>query len=303
MRTIVPKQCLILCLLFCIFAPRAHAAETCAGTAPAVDGVRTLRLTLAGVPAIVRVPSGASRAAIVLWHGFGPPAGEDELLRALPLDELPAVKVYLGLPLFGARAPKPPELSLAQRQARDYGALLFEPVVLGAADELPAVVRALKQSGCLGRTDPVGLFGFSAGGAAVLMALIQQKVPVRAAVVINAPTGLHGAIDALERATQKSYAWTPHTRELAGRSDAILHAAQVASGDPALLIIQGTEDTVVDAHGAQMLLAALRPFYHRTGQDGRLQMLLTPNIAHDWTNAQALAQVRSAVAGWFNSYL
>lgn len=251
MRTIVPKQCLILCLVFCIFAPCAHAAETCAGTAPAVDGVRTLRLTLAGVPAIVRVPSGASRAAIVLWHGFGRPAGEDELLRAL--DELPAVKVYLGLPLFGARAPKPPELSLAQRQARDYGALLFEPVVLGAADELPAVVRALRQSGCLGRTDPVGLFGFSAGGAAVLMALIQQKVPVRAAVVINAPTGLHGAIDALERATKKSYAWTTHTRELAGRSDAILHAAQVASGDPA--------------------------------------------------NAQALAQVRSAVAGWFNSYL
>jgi hypothetical protein len=52
-----------------------------------------------------------------------------------------------------------------------------------------------------------------------------------------------------------------------------------------------------------MLDAALRPFYHRTGHDGRLQLLLTPNVAHDWTNAEALAQVRSAVAAWFNSYL
>ncbi len=42
---------------------------------------------------------------IVLWHGFGPPASEQALMEALPLDEVPAVKVYLGLPMFGSRAP------------------------------------------------------------------------------------------------------------------------------------------------------------------------------------------------------
>lgn len=298
------KQCLILCVLLCIFAPRVRAAGTCAGAVPPpVGGVSTLRLTLAGVPAIVRVPSVTSKAPIVLWHGFGPPASEDDLMRALPLDDVPAVKVYLGLPLFGARSPGSTQESLAQRQAQDYGALLFEPVVLGAADELPAVVRALRENRCLGLRDPIGLFGFSAGGAAALMALIQNKVAVRAAVVINAPTGLDAAIDALEHATKKSYAWTPHTRELAGRSDAILHAAQIASGDPALLIIQGKEDTLMNAHGAAELRAALWPFYHRRGQDSRLQLLPMPNVAHDWTNAESLAQVRSAVADWFNSHL
>lgn len=298
------KQCLILCVLLCIFAPRVRAAGTCAGAVPPpVGGVSTLRLTLAGVPAIVRVPSVTSKAPIVLWHGFGPPASEDDLMRALPLDDVPAVKVYLGLPLFGARSPGSTQESLAQRQAQDYGALLFEPVVLGAADELPAVVRALRENRCLGLRDPIGLFGFSAGGAAALMALIQNKVAVRAAVVINAPTGLDAAIDALEHATKKSYAWTPHTRELAGRSDAILHAAQIASGDPALLIIQGKEDTLMNTHGAAELRAALWPFYHRRGQDSRLQLLPMPNVAHDWTNAESLAQVRSAVADWFNSQL
>lgn len=297
------KQCFILGVLLCIFAPPVCAAETCAGAAPAVGGVSTLRLTLAGVPAIVRVPSVTTRAPILLWHGFGPPASEDDLMRALPLDDVPAVKIYLGLPLFGARAPKSAQESLAQRQAEDYGSRLFEPVVLGAAQELPAVVRDLRSKGCLGRHDPIGLFGFSAGGAAALMALIQRKVAVRAAVVINAPPGLNASIDALEHATNRSYAWTPHTREIAAHSDAILHAKDIAAGDPAMLIIQGAEDTVVSAHGAATLEEALRPSYHRRGQDQRLKILLTPNVAHDWTRAQGLAEVRSAVAGWFNSYL
>lgn len=297
------KQCLILCVLLCIFAPRIRAAERCAGAAPAVDGVSTLRLTLGGVPAIVRVPSVTSKTSIVLWHGFGPPASEDDLMRALPLDDVPAVKIYLGLPLFGARAPKSTQQSLAQRQAEDYGSRLFEPVVLGAAEELPAVVRELRRKGCLGRHDPIGLFGFSAGGTAALMALIQRKVAVRAAVVINAPTGLNASIDALEHATKKSYAWTPHTREVAARSDAILHAADIAAGDPAVLIIQGTEDTVVNAHGAASLVEALRPFYRRKSQEQRLKIVLAPSVAHDWTKPEALVEVRSAVAEWFNSYL
>jgi hypothetical protein len=75
--------------------------------------------TLAGVPAIVNVPEQVTKPPILLWHGFGPPASESELRRALPLDEVPAIKVYLGLPLFGARAPKAGEKSLAERQHED----------------------------------------------------------------------------------------------------------------------------------------------------------------------------------------
>jgi hypothetical protein len=40
-----------------------------------------------------------TKPPIVLWHGLGPPASEGDLMSALPLDDVAAVKVYLGLPL------------------------------------------------------------------------------------------------------------------------------------------------------------------------------------------------------------
>ena len=81
---------------------------------------------LAGVPAILRIPKVITKPPIVLWHGFGPPASELALMDALPLDELPAVKVYLGVPLFGARAPAGGVNELIRRQSEDFASLLFE---------------------------------------------------------------------------------------------------------------------------------------------------------------------------------
>src|SRR5690348_17642777 len=154
------------------------------------EGVQTRRTTLAGVPAILRIPRTVTKPPIVLWHGLGPPASEADLMEDLPLDDVPAVKVYLGLPLFGARAPTAESDSLMQRQAQDYALRIFDPVVVGAARELPAVLAELRKQGCLRRGDAIGLFGFSAGGTAVLITLLDQKAPVRVAVTVNAPTGL-----------------------------------------------------------------------------------------------------------------
>ncbi|MDB6009653.1 MAG: peptidase, partial [Gammaproteobacteria bacterium] len=84
-----------------IQSPRA----ACAAGGEEVGDVVTVQTTLAGVPAILRVPNMITKAPIVLWHGFGAPASESELMKALPLDDVAAVKVYLGLPLFGSRAP------------------------------------------------------------------------------------------------------------------------------------------------------------------------------------------------------
>jgi pimeloyl-ACP methyl ester carboxylesterase len=283
-----------------LFAAIAHADEefACAGAQ-----VGVVQVTLNGVPAILRVPRVVTKRPIVLWHGFGAPNSEAELMKALPLDDVPSVKVYVGLPLFGARAPALGDESIAQRQAQDYGSQLFEPAVLGAAQELPAVVRALRQRKCLGSDGEIGLFGFSAGGTAVLYALVKRDVPVRAAVTINSPVGLTASIDTLERATKHQYAWTAHTRELAEHSDAIRHAAQISAGTPALLLIHGADDTVVTPEGATFLRSALQPFYHQSGGDKRLQLLLEPGVSHDWTQPRARSDLRAAVADWFNSYL
>lgn len=261
--------------------------------------------TLAGVPAIVRAPASITKPPILLWHGFGPPASEAALMEALPLDDVPAVKVYLGLPLFGARAPSSEAESVAKRQSEDYGLRLFEPVVLGAAKELKAVVGALRKAKCMGRTDPVGLFGFSAGGAAALIALEERDVRISAAITVNAPVGLATSIDALERATKRPYSWTPASRQLADRTDAIRRAQDIATGapPPALLLFHGADDTVVTPKGAESLQAALRPYYERAHTADRLKLTLAPNVSHKWTEPETLQTLRATISDWYNRYL
>ena len=283
----------------------AHADFSCQTGKEPADDVTTVTTTLAGVPAILRVPKSISKSPIVLWHGLGPPASESELMKALPLDDVPSVKVYLGLPLFGARAPSGGADSLALRQAEDYASRIFEPVVVGAAKELPAVLKALRGNRCLGSNEQIGLLGFSAGGTAVLVALTDPDAPVRAAVTINAPIGLGAAIDAMERATKRQYVWTESARQLAERSDSIRRAAAIGSGTPppALLIFHGADDTIVMPSGAASLRDALQPYYRRSGSDQRLQLVIAPGVSHSWTEPQPLQQLRASVADWFNRYL
>jgi pimeloyl-ACP methyl ester carboxylesterase len=276
----------------------------CAAGGAAVGDVVTVQTTLAGVPAILRVPKMITKAPIVLWHGFGAPASESALMQSLPLDDVAAVKVYLGLPLFGSRAPSGGSDTLAQRQVTDYASLIFEPVVMGAAKELPAVLDALRSRRCLRPNDGIGLFGFSAGGAAVLFALAERDVPVRAAVTLNAPVGLSESIQAVEHVTKRRYEWTPATRQLAERADSIRHAGEIAAGDPppALLIFHGAADDVVPSQGTLSLRDALRPLYGASGNGKRLKVVIAPDVSHDWTQPDALHEIRAEVAARFNQH-
>jgi predicted esterase len=302
---IVVTLVMLSCIAFEVEAADAGTRPRCQPAGATREQPQTARLVLAGVPAIVRMPSSVTKPPVILWHGFGPPESEAELMSALPLDDVPAVKVYLGLPLFGERAPAREEDSLARRQAEDYATRLFEPAVMGAALELPKVVRALTQMKCLSAGEPIGLFGFSAGGAAVLFALARRDVPIRAAVTVNAPIGLSAAIDALERATKKPYAWTPAARELALRSDALGRAADIAAGSPppALLLFHGIDDAMVAWGGAASLEGTLRPLYDQAHADRRLRLDLVNGLAHDWRDPKVQRHVRAAVAGWFNRNL
>jgi len=269
------------------------------------DEVVTLEPTLAGVPAILRVPRQVTRSPIVLWHGFGPPANARALMEAMPLDDVAAVKVYLGLPLFGTRAPAGGNPELARRQTQDFAMLLFKPAVVGAADELPSVVAALEQHGCMRSGQRIDLFGFSAGGTAALVAMMQGKVAVGAAVLLNASTGLNASVDAWQRALGQPYAWTPASRALAEETDAVGHAADVARGNtpPAILILQGNGDTVLTTAPAMALHQALLPIYRRTRDDARLGMIMVPGMPHGWTDDKKAADdVRRDAAAWFARY-
>jgi predicted esterase len=238
---------------------------------------------------------------VILWHGFADPAGPTDLMRALPLDDVPAVKVYLWLPLFGPRAPAGGGKEIARRQNEDYVTLLFEPVVIGAAEELPAFLDELRARRCLGRADRIDLFGFSAGGAAVLYTLIEKHVRVRNAMIVNAPPDLDVTIAAVERATGHNYSWSPASRRIAASADAVRHAYNIASGNPppALLIFQGANDPVIAKSSALSLEQALRPYYHAANHDERLQAIIEPGMSHNWTESPAVETIRLRAGNWF----
>jgi dienelactone hydrolase len=280
----------------------ASASFRCDQVARAGNDVVTIDTLLAGVPAILRVPRRVNRPPIVLWHGYGPPASARALMEALPLDEVPAIKVYLGLPLFGTRAPAGGNKELARRQSQDFAMLLFKPTVAGVADELPSVVAALERHGCMTAGQRIGLFGFSAGGAAALVTLIQGKVAVSAAVLVNASTGLNASVEALQRVMKQPYAWTAASRALADDTDAVRHTAAIAHGDPppALLIVQGDADTVLTPKPAIALRDALLSYYRTAHNDARLELVLVPGMPHGWIDDKAaVAELRRETAAWF----
>lgn len=285
-----------------LLSDAAQAEFTCRSGAERREPVTTIETTLAGVPAILRVPKTITKSPVVLWHGFGPPASEQALMDALPLDDVPAVKVYLGLPLFGRRAEAGGVEALKRRQTTDVASLVFEPVVMGAAKELPPALQALQAMGCMTRDDKIGLFGFSAGGSAVLFALAERDVPVGSAVILNASTGLSASISAYERALGKPYAWTDASRELARRSDAVGRARDIAAGHPAILIVQGTADAMLTPDLSIALHHALQPLY--AAHDARrLQLTLANGMSHNVTDAGGIGELRGRVAAWFNRYL
>jgi predicted esterase len=289
-------------LATCLLGSIVHAQAddfSCASLAgPAVIATR-----LGDTPALIRVPSKIAQPPILLWHGLGPPDSERALMDALPLDEVPALKIYLGLPMLGSRALAGDEL--VRRQKRDLGSLVFEPVVMGAAKELPAIVRALERHRCLQRGDAIGLFGFSAGGAAVLYALAESDVRIGVAVTLNASTGLSASVNAFERVTKGSYQWTDATRKLAHRSDAVSRAKDIATGAPAraLLIIHGNEDAMLTPAVAVTLHDALQPLYQEAGASRRLQLSVVPGLAHAWVDTGKVEALRSSIAAWFHTYL
>lgn len=287
----------------CLFGVVARAWSDDASCVSRTDSVEFVMTTLAAKPAFIRMPAKVTKPPIVLWHGFGPPDSEHALMDALPLDDVPAVKVYLGLPMFGARSPAKGEL--AQRQQEDLGKLVFEPVVMGGAKELASVVRALEARGCKRPGDAIGLFGFSAGGAAVLYALAERDVRIGAAVTLNASTGLSASVNAYERATQRSYQWTEATRGLARRSDAVGRAKDIAAGEPppALLIIHGADDAMLTPSVAITLHEALQPRYAAGNASGRLQLSVVPGLAHAWVDTAHVETLRSSIAAWFLAHL
>ncbi len=261
--------------------------------------------TAAGVPVVLRHPEPVAAAPlIVLWHGFGAPASPEALAATFPLDDVHACKAYLGLPLLGTRMPEGGLGELARRQRDDYLLQLLAPVVDTAIQELPAVLGALADRVNLRAHEGIGLFGFSVGAAAALLAVAEHVVPITAAVAFNGPTSAGAAVRGMEHSLGTPYRWTDASQTAAKRLDFVARAADLARGavPPALLLLHGGADEYFPAADTQELFAALRPSYERAGFPERLALKVLPWLGHQIGPAQA-GPVQFSVADWFRRHL
>ncbi|MEU8118548.1 hypothetical protein AB0C21_07540 [Spirillospora sp. NPDC049024] len=200
--------------------------------------------------AVDAVPSGATRL-IVAWPGFDPPRTAGALATAIPMTGVPVWRVYLDLP---GRSPG----------GLGSGAILetesieaYCAAVENAVERLPDALAQIRRD--LDVPDgPVGLAGFSAGGAAALLAAARGAVPVSTAAVVAPVVAPARAARAVEKRSGRERAWSEHAVALADRLDLGSLAADIAGRDAPVLLVGGAKDRVVPAREITALRDELR---------------------------------------------
>lgn len=290
-------------------------------------------LELAGVPIVLRPPPNPSLRAplIILWHGFGVPNSEEMVAETLPLEEVQAWKAYLGLPLFGLRLPADGVNEIMQRQLGDYVLQLLLPVIEQAMQELPSVVKALQAQLDINDRAGIGLFGFSAGGLAAMLTLVESPLPIKTVVLAGVTKDLVSAVDTYERKTRQYYStlkeqfpwitehhtqyqWSEASQVAKQRLDFVARASEITQRHPmpAVLFVHGEQDDTYPVSNIEKLYAALAPYYEQANQTERLSMRTFMHLGHqlDLEAAknspdvqQDLAELQQVVTTWFSQYI
>ncbi|QBI52007.1 prolyl oligopeptidase family serine peptidase [Streptomonospora litoralis] len=249
-----------------------------ASATPATPALPTTG-TAAGIPYLAIPPAVAADPApmIIALHAFEPPRSETALAGTLPLASLPAWRFYLGLPMFGARLPEGGVAEVNRRGQSDYLIELYGPVVEQAAAELSRAAADLREQFPVADSH-VGLMGVGAGGAAALLALIESRLPISAAGVVNPVIDPRAVLAARERRLGIPYAWNDTSREVAAWLDFTARANDIAARrpQPPLLVVSGQQDDVVAPESGRALHDALAENYPAEA----LRHIEVPDLAH-----------------------
>lgn len=250
--------------------------------------------TAAGVPFLALPPPGGARrgaVVVVAWHLMDPPRTEAAFAAALPLAGLDAWRIYLGLPMCGARLPAGGPDELMRLGYADAVLNLQGPIAAQGAAEFPAAFAELHHTLDLGDA-PLGLLGGSMGSAITQLVLTEtgpsSGIHPQAAVLVSPITQLRPAVDATGRRFGVTYPWGPASLAVAGRLDFVARAHELlAAGQPAVQLIVGADD---DREGflkpAQQLRAALADRYT---DPARVDLVVVPDMAHALADEPGLA--------------
>src|SRR2546423_4985651 len=130
-----------------------------------------------------------------------------------------AVLAFVNLPMVADRMPAGGKDELLRVQKEDFVNGFFFRSISGATTELRQIVKELNATYHLDADKGIGLFGFSAGGAAALLAMIESDVPITAAVIVNAPTRRTQNGGNRPRTPKRQFEWDDALRKAASRLD------------------------------------------------------------------------------------
>ena len=274
----------------------------------------TEQKSVGGVPVLISRPGvvNPDTRLVVLYHGFGPPQNPRALAEVLRLTEMDAVFAFVNLPMVADRIPTGGRDELLRLQKEEFVNGFFFRSISGATAELPQIVKELNATYHLDADKGIGLFGFSAGGAAALLALLESDVPITAAVVVNAPMSVMQNVENWQRTLKRQFVWDDASRKAANRYDVELQADKIAERKilAALLIVQGDADEQLGIEPARRAFEALKQRYVARG--GAIQFEVVHGLTHNFGpgsgatgSAQASIdlQIEQKTKDWFERFL
>lgn len=258
----------------------------------------TLTGTAAGVPYVALPPEtpSADSPLLVAWHLLDPPRSEEAMAAALPLHGLNAWRVYLGLPMTGARSlPGGPE-ELMKLVMEDAVLNLFEPLTRQAAEEFPAALAELRTQ--LGTDGPLSLLGGSVGSMTALRVLTGSGLEIDRVALVSPAVQLAELVEANSRLFGMPYTWTEASRAAAERLDFVARAPEIER--PLLLVVGEEDDKDGFRDPAERLWAAL---------PGNASLVTVPGLGHALAEEPGLepapqtphaAQVDAILTDWLS---
>jgi len=273
----------------------------------------TVTGTAAGVPFTALPPTAPLEGPVplvVTWHMLDAPRTDAAFAAALPMTEVPAWRVHLGMPLCGARMVDGRLDAVIERARADAVLSYLSPFVEQAVAEFPAALAELRKRFPLD-DGPIGVVGGSLGGAVALRVVADGQVPVAAAALVNPAVRARSVVGMIEGIAGQPYRWTDEATQAADRLDFVARAGDLAGRVPQvpLLLVSGELDEPVLRTDAAELIDALRARY----TDPEHAVLLTvPGLAHPLAEEPGLEPapqlplakaVDDAITDWFLRHL
>ncbi|GAA5160621.1 prolyl oligopeptidase family serine peptidase [Pseudonocardia eucalypti] len=297
--------------------PRGESGWKLSGVPAGLSGMtEPIAGVAAGVPYTALPPPGGAADAplIVAWHLMDPPCTDAAMAAALPMREVPAWRVYLGLPMTGRRALPGGFDELMRLGYQDAVLNLFAPVSAQASAEAPAAVAEVRAR--LGIPDgPVGVLGGSLGSMVALEVAATGSLPVAAGAIVSSAVRLTSIIEANEVRFGTTYEWSERSRAAATRLDYVARAGEIAArrdargGPPPFLVLTGQEDAEPLQRAAEELASELAAGYP---DDTAVRLVNLPGVAHNLAEPPGEAPapqtdsarlVDAELTAWFRTHL